>query len=230
MPPDLSRRALLAAAGGIGMGALSGCSSLSRRPLGSLPAPPPAPVEDLSVQKVRVAEVASLFGEEPLEVGTRETTHEFLTSSSELAELAFSTDREAGRRLQRFAEDTDFGARSVFLFQSTVGACEDYHLIGVRYADGNLDTEFCVDLRPADVSCEADSYETVAYAIRLPFTDVSLSSIGFGTDYGCDGAIARDMGYGAGNSGGGGNGGSGDGGSGGDGGGGDSSGGSGGGG
>lgn len=187
MPTDPSRRTLLSTVAGVGSAALAGCSELTRRPIGSLPAPPPEPVDDITATKVRSDTVVTLFGDVDLAGENQGSAAEVVTGQSDLSELEFHTEHPAGVELEDFTAETDFDSRSVYLFQARVQACEAFHLTAVTYADGDLNVEFCRGRRPADVACSLDGEGTVGFAIRLPFADIDVSTLGLGIKTGCEG-------------------------------------------
>lgn len=182
-----SRRTLLATVAGLGSAALAGCSELSNRPLSSLPDPPPAPVDDISGTKVRSDTVVTLFGDVDLGGENQRSEAEVLTEESDVSELDFHTQHPAAVELEAFTAGTNFDSRSVYLFQARVRACNEFHLTAVTYADGDLDVEFCEGRRPADVACNLDGEGTVGFAIRLPFADIDVSTLGLGMKTGCEG-------------------------------------------
>lgn len=182
-----SRRTLLATVAGLGSAALAGCSELSNRPLSSLPDPPPEPVDDITATKVRSDTVVTLFGDADLTGENQRAETEVLTGQSDVSELEFHTQHQAAAELETFTSGTDFDSRSVYLFQASVPACEEIHLTGVTYAAGDLDVEFCRGRLPADVACSLDARETVGYAIRLPFADIEISTLGLGLGGECEG-------------------------------------------
>lgn len=187
MPRDPSRRTLLATVAGLGSAALAGCSELSRRPMSSLPAPPPEHIDDITATKVRSETVITLFGDVDLSGEDQRAETEVVTGQSDVSELVFHTDHPAAAELKEFTAQTDFESRSVYLFQARVQDCEAFHLTAVTYAGGDLDVDFCRGRRPADVSCSQDGEETVGFAIRLPVADIHVSTLGLGIRGECEG-------------------------------------------
>lgn len=181
MPPELSRRALLASVGTLGMASLAGCGGFSRRSLESLPAPPSKPLQDLQVHKIRIEEPVRLFGTVEEDAEGPNPNYEFVDSAAELDSLDWNEQVAAAADLREFLAETDFEARTAMAFQTTVSACREYHLVQIRYSDGDIDSEFCRGLRPADVACSEGTEHTVGFGIRLPLTDLDLSTVGWGT-------------------------------------------------
>lgn len=189
MPPELSRRTLLASVGSLGTASLAGCDGLSRRSLESLPAPPSESLDDVEVHKVRTVESSWMFHTNS-EGEQRRPSHEFLDSREELEGLEWNGALDAATDLRTFLSETDFTTRSAMAFQEPIDACRVYHLLQVRYTEGDLDTEFCRGLRPADVACSEGVEHTVGFGIRLPITDVEVTSIGWGIGR-CDDAVGQ---------------------------------------
>lgn len=187
MSPDLRRRTLLTSVAGLATAGLAGCGG-SERPLGALPSPPPEPITDLDVLKVRVDDSVGLFGSAEDDDGRFDSSHDVVSTERDLDALRFNTDVPAAVDLREFVTGVDLDAHSVLLFQATVSSCHDYYLVRVAYGDGDLDAEFCRSLRPADVACDAVQESTVGYAIDLPLTDVDLGSFGWGTGR-CDDVV-----------------------------------------
>lgn len=187
MPPDLRRRALLSSVAGLAATGLAGCSGLSERPLGALPSPPPEPITDLQERKIRVDEPIDLFRVDGAEADDSTATHDLVAKRSDLDGVRFNSEVRAALDMRDFVEATDFEDHVVVLFEQRVNACLEHHLVQIAYGDGDLDTEFCQSLRPADEACDPDREATVGYAIRLPFADVDIGSFGWGTGRGCEG-------------------------------------------
>ena len=119
-----------------------------------------------------------------------------LTSESQRDRLAFrSTD--PATRLRSFVNGTDLDTESVFLIETSIGACHEARLLGVYRESDGVDADFCRALKPADVDCSEGDRDRIGVAIRLPFPADEFTSIGsrWGSD--CDRpgtAIAREGG------------------------------------
>jgi hypothetical protein len=117
----------------------------------------------------------------------RRVGREFVAEPADLEELTF-TATEAGQTVATFVEDTDLSSASVLLWSTGVSECHEIHLRSVTLqADGDPHVDFCRSKRPADVSCDADRTETVAYAVRFPITGSDVSGYGSGMSHSCDG-------------------------------------------
>jgi len=196
---DWSRRRLLAtAATGLGI-ALAGCDTTDN--------PPPSPgldrrpVDDYEVERVRNADAVPLFtrGSFPTATGHADREgrpagsydHAYVVSAASLDELTFADVPEA-KRLRSFAADTDFESGSVYLLTTPVGACYDVRIESITLdPDGDPSGDFCRALRPADVACGVDEYDTVGYAIRLPVAREQTSGHSGGMSSSCRRAPSR---------------------------------------
>ena len=199
MKPASTRRSLLATLGGVGTAGLAGCSGLGGSQRLTLPPPPPEPVEHYTVGKIRHPEETPLFGEADSDEEIHRSNSDVLTSADDVDSLEFDTEIEAATLLRDFLADTDFSANSVYLLQVPVSACHRYRLVRVIYGNGDLDAEFCQEYRSAAVDCDPERKEMVAFAIRLPFPDISIDTLGTGSgrncpDYDLDGSTVVNLG------------------------------------
>lgn len=197
--PDWSRRRLLtAAATGLGV-TVAGCNTTDD--------PPPAPgmdrrpVDDYEVERVRNTDAVPLFTQGSFPTTTSggdragrpagSYDHAYVVSEAYLDDLTFAEVPEA-QRLRSFAADTDFEAGSVYLFTTPVGACYEIRIEAITLDSGDdPHSDFCRALRPADVACDVDEYDTVGYAIRLPVTREQTSGHGGGMSSSCHRAPSR---------------------------------------
>ncbi|MBV0900192.1 hypothetical protein [Haloarcula salina] len=197
---DWSRRRLLAtAATGLGV-ALAGCDTTDD-------APPPSPgldrrpVDDYEVERVRNTDAVPLFTRGSFPTSTDDADregrpagsydHAYVVSEADVDELAFADVPEA-KRLRSFAAATDFEAGSVYLFTTPVGACYDVRIESISLdPDGDPDGDFCRALRPADVACDVDEYDTLGYAIRLPVAREQTNGHSGGMSSSCRRAPSR---------------------------------------
>lgn len=106
----------------------------------------------------------------------------YVSSSSDLEDVSFASDSDAAAELLSFVEATDFESSSVLLQGSEVRECYELRLRGVFREDDGLETDYCSSLRSADVECDQESRDTVAVAIRVPFSLANAS--GFGSSWG----------------------------------------------
>jgi len=94
-------------------------------------------------------------------------------------------DATGASDLQSFVTATDLESKSVFLTQQLVRECYEPRLVGVFRTEDDVDADFCVTLRPADVECTAGTRDVVAIAIRLPFAGDAINSVGSGWSSDC---------------------------------------------
>lgn len=196
--PDWSRRRALHATASAAALALAGCSG-ERRSASSSHPPNGELVTDYEVKKVRNADGAVLFrrsnvetpsdtpNEREREAQRRRQRHQYdhVTEQADFEDLAFATDLPEAATLEGFATATDLETRSVFLLQRGVSACSTLELVDVRTEPDSVHVNTCSDLRPADVECEADDRDTVAFAIRLPFPGDDFHGLGVGGSSDC---------------------------------------------
>lgn len=110
---------------------------------------------------------------------------EHLTDEEDLGDLEFR-DVAGGAELESFVTATDLDARSVYLLQRPIGECYAPRLVGVYRERDGVDAQFCRELRPAGVACDADAHDVFAVAIRLPFAGDDFNSVGSGSSSDCD--------------------------------------------
>jgi len=195
--PDWSRRRALHATASAAALALAGCSGESSSASSSHPSNGEL-VTDYELQTARNADGAVLFREtdvatpsdtpdEPTEQRRRRQRHQYahVTEQADFEDLAFATDLPEAATLEEFATATDLETRSVFLLQRGVSACSTLELVDVRKEPDSVHVNTCSDLRPADVECEADERDTVAFAIRLPFPGDDFNGLGVGGSSDC---------------------------------------------
>ena len=188
MPPEPTRRSLLATVGSLGVAGLAGCSSPTQGSLHSLPAPPPEPVEDLTVFKVRSTDHRGLFRTNEQSDGYR-TTHEVIDTPEDLEGVHFNSELAAATDLEAFVNRVDLDQHVLILYQQESNACVDHHLVEVAYGEDDLDLEFCRETRPADVACSQEERRWIGFAIVLPFAEMDLSSFGYGSGRRCRGTM-----------------------------------------
>jgi hypothetical protein len=196
MMPDVSRRgALLAAASGIA--ALAGCSG-SETASNSYPTAG-RPVEGYELERVRDETGGALVDADEAtsspstedSVRRRRRARRVLVSSTDLDDVPFAEGPESDA-LRSFLAETDFELASAYLLTMPVEACRELRLRSVsvepdELADGDLQphADFCRAYRPADVDCDAESFHTVGFAIRLPVAADRSHGSGMGTAGSC---------------------------------------------
>mgnify|MGYP006276080047 CR=1 FL=1 len=186
-----SRRRFLASLS-TGIGLLAGCLGGETRRTG----PPGTEVEaepvDHEVVSVRTAETVAVFREASETTQTtrserrRRYGSEFLATEDDSEDLSIA-DTEAGTKIEDFLDATDFENEAVMLWQSGVDECHEIHLRAVTLRNGDSDPhlDFCRARRPADVACDAQTQETVAYAVRFPIDGREIHSHGSGMSSSC---------------------------------------------
>lgn len=193
--PHWSRRHALQASGSALFAALAGCNgteSVSR----SVPRNPRDSLEDVTILKIRNTAGTPMVVERSDETTSKDTggssrrrghmlEHVTDEPDQSMRELVFPEDVPGAQRLRTFFAETDFETQSIYLQQAPVRACYKRRLQGVFREDDGVDAEFCRDLRPADVACEADAWATTVFAIRLQFPGDDFSSVGSGGSSSC---------------------------------------------
>ena len=191
-----SRRRALQAAIAVGTLSIAGCSG-STSSSEEVSSDRGEPVSDVEVTFARDRQEGHLYDFERDNEGDSEAGELLhLTSESQRDRLAFrSTD--PATRLRSFVSGTDLDTESVFLIETSIGACHEARLLGVYRESDGVDADFCRALKPADVDCSEGDRDRIGVAIRLPFPADEFTSIGsrWGSD--CDRpgtAIAREGG------------------------------------
>lgn len=192
-----SRRRALQAAIAVSTLSLAGCSG-STSSSEEVPSDRGEPVSDVEVTFARDEQGRHLYDFERDNEGAAEAGELLhLTSEDERGRLAFrSTD--PATRLRSFVNETDLDAESVYLIETSIGACYEARLLGVSRESDGVDAEFCRALKPADVDCSDGDRDRIGVAIRLPFPGDDFNSIGsrWGSDCEHRGtAIAREGGF-----------------------------------
>jgi hypothetical protein len=177
-----------------GVGLLAGCLGGETEHTG----PPGTEVEaepvDHDVVSVRTGETVAVFRQGRTETTTTQTEWrrrfgtEFVATPAERDALDLA-DGEAGTTIANFLAETDFATESVMLWQSGVDECHEIRLRSVTLKDGDRDPhlDFCRARRPADVACDVEAKETVAYAVRFPIDGREINSHGSGMSSRCAG-------------------------------------------
>lgn len=181
--PDWSRRQLLQAAALPTLGALAGCSESNdqtdERVDPSIRSK--EPITNYEMTKVRNKSGAALAGSNSNSADAE--TYDHITKEETIP--SFTSVSEA-RALERFVRDTDFATQSILLLVRTIPECYRLRLVSASKEDDGVDSRYCRDMRPADVSCDQDATDTVGIAIRLPLAGDSFNSLGMGFSSSCD--------------------------------------------
>ncbi|GGO01499.1 hypothetical protein [Haloarcula pellucida] len=183
--PWSRRRILTALSSGVAAG-LAGCET------GDSPAPPPTDedddrlVDEYDSVHVRNTDGAVLYTTRDTIPTDTEDAQRLLRGSDHLVtrasfeEATFGSVPEA-RELRSFVAETDFETHSIYLFTTAVDACHEIHITSMeRDSDGDPHGNFCQARRPADVTCSTDDTDSVAIAVRLPFSAERSSGLGTG--------------------------------------------------
>ncbi len=112
--------------------------------------------------------------------------HAYVSAPDDLESVSFAADGDAAADLESFASATDFESWSVLLQAREVRECTELRLRGVFRDGDGLETDWCSSLRPADVECDRDRMDTVAVAVRVPFSLADASGYGSSWSSGCD--------------------------------------------
>ncbi|MFB6250364.1 MAG: hypothetical protein ABEI27_01540 [Halobellus sp.] len=139
------------------------------------------PITNYELTRVRNESRAALIaGDSESE---RSRFYEHLTDAESVP--TFSDVAEADE-LARFIGETDFESKSVLLLVRPIPECYELRLTGVSKEGDGVDSQYCRDMRPADVQCKKDAEDTVGVAIRLPLAGDSFNSLGMGFGSSCD--------------------------------------------
>ena len=95
---------------------------------------------------------------------------ELVTDGSRVEELTFhpdvpDADVESARG---FLEATDFDEETVYITQRGIRSCYRLRVESVSWEPRRVEYEYCRELRPPDVRCEADRRESLGLLFRLP--------------------------------------------------------------
>jgi hypothetical protein len=185
-----SRRRFLATLS-TGVGLLAGCLGGETRQTGSPGTAVDAEPVDHELVSVRTAETVAVFSdargtEQTKSEARRRYGTEFLATEDDREDLSIAAT-EAGTKIEDFLAATDFENESVLLWQTGVDECHEIHLRAVTLEDGDTDPhlDFCRARRPADVACDVETKETVAYAVRFPIDGREINSHGSGMSSRC---------------------------------------------
>lgn len=199
--PDWSRRTLLQTVASGGALALSGCSGQTRGFTKDTPVYRRR-ISGLETTYVRNEDGEPLFveatggttddiGDQPGDDRRSHQVH-YLTDEREIEDFRFR-DVDGAADLRSAVGATDFETKSVFLLQRPIGACYEPRLVGVYREGDGVDADFCQDLRPADVACDADAMDVFAVAIRLPLAGDDFNSLGTGFSGRCDHEVSSPL-------------------------------------
>ena len=97
-------------------------------------------------------------------------SRELVTSDERAAELtvADGVAEDARARVRSFLDDTDYEAETVFVAPASIESCYRYRIRSVSWRPGNVEYEYCRELRPPDAACEAGRRDAVCLLFRLP--------------------------------------------------------------
>ncbi|MFC7134870.1 MULTISPECIES: hypothetical protein [Salinibaculum] len=187
------RQALRAIAAGVAV-AVAGCREENRFAEETPNVEDLRPVEEYESEKVRDRDARPIFWteEQTPQTGSGEQSrqtpyskaevisnaHTYVTTTDELASVTFAPGNSAGDRLQAFIEATDFAERSVALLMATVAQCREFRLYDVARGPDSYELSFCRPFRSPETTCETEAYDTVAVAVRLPFSGDGISGRG----------------------------------------------------
>lgn len=198
MSPLTRRRALHGVAGVLAC--LAGCSAENS----GIGASGRESTRDPNAETVTDPDAASLrvTGERPVVWREEETadesdrrdrfSHEFLADARAARSLSFATDADGVDEVRSFLDSTDYDAETVYVEQTTVGECFRRELCSVRWTDTEIQTSYARRFRDADVACETDAKDTVAWFVRIPDAVDPDAIDGYGSRYGSDGCRSPD--------------------------------------
>lgn len=174
-PP--TRRALLSSAAATATAAvLAGCSGETSHSSDPSERPANADLDPESARLRHDAETPPIWYSEtetPVDPATAERgiyeTRTLVATPEDRDRLSFA-DVEGADAARQFAADTDFERETLYLESHTVEACFRHELCYVTWASDEIDTDYGRYYRDAEVSCELDTEERVAWLIRIPDT------------------------------------------------------------
>lgn len=96
--------------------------------------------------------------------------NELVTDGSRVEALAFhpnvpGADAESARA---FLEATDFDEETVYITGRGIRSCYRLRVQSVSWEPRDVEYEYCRELRPPDVRCVADRWESLGLLFRLP--------------------------------------------------------------
>ncbi|RDI69796.1 hypothetical protein [Halopelagius longus] len=197
MRPLTRRRALHGVAGILAC--LAGCSGTNNGSAGSHSSDANGEIStDADTYSLRVS------GENPVvRTGSTETTdaeaadgigldNAFVTDAEAADSLSFSTDGAEVEAAREFLDATDYDAETVYIEQSTVGECYRREFCYVQWSDAEIRTSYVRRYRDADVACEPDANDTVAWFVRVPDTVDPDEIRSYASTYGSGGCRLPD--------------------------------------
>ena len=193
----LTRRRLLQGATVLSVG-LAGCSGASSSSSSS--PSPPMDAENVELDPEHVAlrdsddEPVAWIGSvttdtksTPTERDRPISDHEtgLIASADQAARLMFA-DVDARAEARSFVDAADFETETLLLVPRKVAECYRLELCAVTWSASSYHTYFGRTLRPAEVACETDTRDRVAYLIRIPDTldPAQVTSRGSGSSSG----------------------------------------------
>ncbi|UPV76368.1 hypothetical protein M0R89_19605 (plasmid) [Halorussus limi] len=204
--PALPRRRLLQGAVALATG-LAGCSDLTTE---TESVPGDRPPEHVARDPDRVRLRTSGRPRSPVwlprddalrSTGDADSTDESATSAPDAARrtglvatratadrLEFA-DVDGADAARAFVADTDFGRATLYFDTRRLGACYTAELCSVAWSDTEIEVEYGYDYRDADVPCQTDDSDAVAWLIRVPVAlepDAVTNRGSSSSDDGCD--------------------------------------------
>lgn len=86
----------------------------------------------------------------------------------EAIEFAPGVPDEQVAAAEEFLDATTFGEESVYLLRQRLESCTRHRIRSISWDASGVDYEYCWELRPSDVACEADESDRVVTLVRIP--------------------------------------------------------------
>ncbi|KKF39547.1 hypothetical protein FK85_27735 [Halorubrum saccharovorum] len=95
---------------------------------------------------------------------------ELVTTADRATELTVTAGvpDEDRSRVRSFLDDTDYETESVFVARAGIRSCYRFRIRSVSWEPGDVEYEYCRELRPPDAACETDTRDAVGLLFRLP--------------------------------------------------------------
>lgn len=183
MPSISTRRQLLTISGSTFLSLLAGCTSSSDRSVEEASVDEPESIDSThefettqyrldSATAVIFRDADAMEAADPPDAdmpGHPQRRESILVFDQEGAnELQIDVDDgEVQRKIQSFVNSTEFERQSIIISQQMVDECFERNVVGVEAEDDSFSLNFCRQLKPPTVACEADKTVLDVILIRL---------------------------------------------------------------
>jgi len=94
--------------------------------------------------------------------------HGFVASAETAARVRFADGVDGADAARSFLDATDYGTETIYLEQRPVRECLRMELCYVTWSATEIETQYGGYYRDADVACEVDARDVVAWLVRIP--------------------------------------------------------------